>query len=132
MSDLLRDLRFGARIIRKSPGFTAVAVLTSGLGIAGVVTVFSFSDAMFLRRLPVPNTARLMQVTRGDAGAYIVSYREYTVVRDRNRSFETLAAHYSTAPLYVRFGNTARELQGAVITSNYFPLLGIKPVLGQR
>lgn len=131
MSGFLQDLRYSLRIQTKTPVFTIVAILTLGLGIAAVVTVFSFSDAIFLRKIPVPNTTKLVRIALSPYGTWETSYRQYAIFRDQNRSFQSLAAHYSTAPLYVRANGIANDVQSAIVTWNYFPMLGIQPALGR-
>jgi len=131
MHSLVQDLRHGFRVMDKTPGFTVAAILTLALGIGAVITVVSFSDAVFLRKLPVPNADKLVRVALAPYGNWTTSYRQYAIFRDHNQSFQTLAAHYSTAPLYVRANGVSNEVESAVVTWNYFLLLGIQPALGR-
>ncbi len=122
---LLQDVRYGLRILRKSPGVTAIAVLSLALGIGANLTIFSFVDAFFLRPLPAREPERLVNVGGGH------TYPSYVHYRDHNKSFEALAAHYSTAPLNLAIEGDASIVNGAVVSANYFSMLGIQPRLGR-
>lgn len=87
---LLQDVRFGYRALRKSPGFTSVAVLTLALGIGVNTSIFSLLNALILRPLPVPEAHRVLTLFRGDRRA--CSYPDYLDYRDRSRMFSGLAA----------------------------------------
>jgi predicted permease len=126
-----KDLRYAFRGMRQSPGFTAVAVATLGLGIGATTTIFSFIDAFFLRPLPVEEPFRLVSVY-GSPNPYSgFCYPEYAYFRDHATVFTGLAAHYSTAPLNVIADGDSREATGAVVSANYFSVLGVKPLLGR-
>ena len=130
MTSLLQDLRYGARMLLKRPGFTLIAVVTLALGIGANLTIFSFVDTMFLRPLPVREPYQLVNVGLGRDGGF--AYPAYTHFRDHNNSFESLAAHYSTAPLsYTAPDGDSETLNGAVVSANYFSTLGITPLLGR-
>ena len=133
MHSILNDLRFAIRSFRRTPAFTLIALATMALGIAANVTVFSFVNAIFLRDLPVKNADRLVRVfskhqTR-DLGLF--SYPAYAYVRDHSTTLDQVAAHYSTAPLYVSANGQSGELEGAVVSADYFPMLGVTPRLGR-
>ena len=130
---LLQDLRYGLRLLRKNPGFTAAAVLSLALGIGANLTIFSFVDAFFLRPIPAREPERLVNVEARRNGRWngYYSYPTYTHYRDHSKSFEALAAHYSTAPLNLVIEGDSRMANGAVVSANYFPLLGIQPHLGR-
>ena len=129
---LWQDLRYGARMLRKNPGLTSVAVLTTALGIAANVTVFSVVDALFLRSVPAKNPERLVriQAPENDGGGYF-SVPEFSYLREHSKTVEDLTTHYSTAPLYISANGETGEVQGAVVSSSYFPLLGLRPYLGR-
>ena len=130
MQTLWQDLHYGARMLMKRPGMTAIAVLTLALGIGAKLTIFSFVDTMFFRPLPVHEPYGLVTVAparNGDAFSYPV----YKHFRDQSRSFAALSAHYSTAPLTLDSSGESRVVSGAVVSANYFPMLGINPSLGR-
>jgi len=130
----MQDLRYAARGLRRSPGFTAAAVLTLGFGTGAISTVFTLAYTMFFRELPVdrPDRVVVVQATRRHGGsAGWVSYPDYVHFRDRTRALQGLAAHYSTAPLFATIHNHSKEVNGAVESANFFPLLGLRPALGR-
>jgi predicted permease len=134
MRTLWQDVRFGARALWKSPGFTLVAVVSLAVGIGANTTIFSLVDAALLRPLPgVRDEARLVDVSRtaanGDRFAP-VSYPDYLYFREHARSFEGLAA-YSYAPLNLSAGGEAERARGMLASANYFDVLGVRPARGR-
>lgn len=134
---LLQDLRFGARMLRKNPGFTLVAVLTLALGIAANATIFSFVSAVLYRRPPVDDPDRLMVVYGTSAaqtfGANLnpLSAPSYFSWKRENQVFSDLAAAepYDSVNLT---GKTEPERIAAIrVTANYFSVLGVAPELGR-
>src|SRR5438874_11924598 len=91
----IQDLRFALRLLRKSPGFTFTAVVTLALAIGANAVVFAALNAFVLRPLKVPRAESLYSVHRLDNSAN-QSYPDYLDMRDRNRSFEDLAAYHIT------------------------------------
>jgi len=132
---LVQDLRFGLRTLRKSPGFTVVAVLTLALGIGANTTIFSYVNALLLRP-PSGVTAvdKLRAVwNRLPDGQYLQhSYPDYVYYRDHNRVFSGLVA-YSSDPERVswRVGGGTELIMGQLVSGNFFAVLGVKPVLGR-
>src|SRR2546427_6591682 len=102
MQTFIQDLLYGARMLLKRPGPTLIATITLALGIGANLTIFSFVDTMFFRPLPVREPYQLVNVGVGLDGGF--AYSAYAHFRDHNKSFEALAAHYSTAPLDVAAG----------------------------
>jgi len=128
--EMFQDLRYGARMLMKRPGFTLIAVITLALGIGVNLTIFSFVDTMFFRPLPAREPYRLVNAGAGQIGGGY-AYPVYAHFRDHSKSFEALAAHYSTAPLQVADGGDSQMMNGAVVSANYFSMLGINPLLGR-
>src|SRR5262245_5366068 len=126
---LMQDLRYGLRILRKNPGFTAATVLTLALGIGANLTIFSFVDTFFLRPIPAREPKQLVKFEGRRGGGF--AYPRYARYRDHSKSFQALAAHYATAPLNLVMEGDARVVNGAVVSANYFPMLGIQPRLGR-
>ena len=130
IENLLRDLRFAFRMLRKSPGFTAVAVVTLAVAIGANAVVFGVLNALILRPLNVPQAESLWGLERGKSKAVNQSYPDYLDLRDRNRSFEDLAA-YNVAPVGLDTGNHPSSAWILEVTGNYFDALGIQPYLGR-
>jgi predicted permease len=128
------DLRYGVRALRHAPAFAATALITLALSTAAIPTVFTLGYTLLLRPLPVAAPDRLVSVAATRESAREprpMSFPDYIAFRDGTRTLAGLAAHYSTAPLFVATRDNAREINGAVVSANFFPLLGIKPSLGR-
>ena len=133
MRTLLQDVQYSLRILLKNPGLNAVAIIMVALGICASATIFSFVDALFFRPLPVSDPATVVRAYAAFKGSGFgtFSYPEYAYFRDHNSSFNSLAAHYSYAPLNVFADGETTETQGAVVSANYFATLGVKPLVGR-
>lgn len=129
MTTLLHDLRFAVRKLRKSPGFTVIAVLTLALGIGANAVVFSAINAFLLHPLRLPREDSLYAVWRANVTA-AESYPDYLDLRDRNHSFEALAAYNIGEAGLDTGGNPSRDWVEEV-SGNYFDALGIQPFLGR-
>lgn len=127
---LIQDVRYSLRGLRKSPGFTAAAVLTLALGIGANAVVFGVLNALILRPLNVPHAATLWGIQRGANNAINHSYPDYLDLRERNRSFEDLAA-YNVTSVGLDTGNEPSASWVLETTGNYFDALGIQPYLGR-
>jgi predicted permease len=126
---VVQDVRFGWRMLRKSPGFTAVAVVTLALAISANAVVFGLMDALVLRPLDVPEAETLWGTRYGiDTG--FQSYPNYLDLRDRNRTFDGLAA-FSFAFVGMDTGKDPALASGYAATGNYFDVLRIQPHLGR-
>jgi macrolide transport system ATP-binding/permease protein len=134
LEELWQDLRYALRTLRKKPGFTIAALLTLAFGAAAISTVVTLANTLFFRDLPAerPDRVVVVQVTRhhGRQKGW-VSYPEYAHFRDKTETLQGLAAHCSTAPFSVTVNNQSKELTGAVVSANLFPLLGVRPALGR-
>ncbi|MBI3667792.1 MAG: ABC transporter permease [Acidobacteria bacterium] len=124
LETLWQDLRYGLRMLRRSPAFTAVAVLSLALGIGANTAIFSIMDALLMRMLPVKNPEELVCLRTS------VSFPAYKKLRDRNQSFSGLAV--------IRFMETsitvngeAEPAYGQMVTGNYYATLGVNAVLGR-
>src|SRR5499427_3125536 len=147
MNALVRDLRYGARMLRKNFGFTAVAVLSLALGIGANTAIFTLIDAVLLKTLPVQRPEELVLfsdmtgegTSDGDAptGKWaLFSYPVYEHFRDRNESFQEVCAFRSgEARVSVQWdGSQSRELQlasGHLVSGNYFAVLGVNAIAGR-
>ncbi|HKW90173.1 MAG TPA: ABC transporter permease [Candidatus Acidoferrales bacterium] len=130
LDSLWQDLCYGLRILRKSPAFTAVAILTLALGIGANTTIFSLVNGVLLRPLPYRNPDRLTIVWEKDreGSRDNVGYATYLDWKAQSKSFEQLAVYSSWQPVLQVGG--PEELNGLRVTSNYFRTLGIKPEIG--
>jgi predicted permease len=136
MSNLLQDLRFAIRQLRKSPGFALTTILTLALGIGATTAIFSLINAVLLRPLPFPEPSRLMAV--GEIHTSVskfgpldsLSYPDFFDWRTRNRTFESLASYHGDNHTLTGNG-TPRQLEAETVSSEFFRLLGINPLLGR-
>ena len=127
---ILQDVRFSLRVLRKSPGFTIAAVLTLALAIGANAVVFGVLNALILRPLNVPQAQSLYSVEHGPFKDVSYSYPDYLDLRDRNRSFDALAA-YILAPVGLDTGSNPSQAWGYEVSGNYFDALSIQPFLGR-
>jgi predicted permease len=127
---LVQDLRFSLRQLRKSPAFTTAAVLTLALAIGANAVVFGIMDGLVLRPLNVPQSESLYGTHYGDNPAW-QSYPNYLDLRDRNRSFEELAAFSMVIGVGLDTGKNPTVANGFGATGNYFDVLRIHPYLGR-
>jgi len=130
LDNLLQDLRFALRQLRRSPGFALTAVLTLALGIAANVIVFSVLDALVLRPIDVPDADRVMTLARKHQTYPFFSYPEVRDVRDGNSVFSAVAADM-IQNFGVEADGVTRSIWGAEVSGQYFEVVGIKPFLGR-
>ncbi len=133
LSALMQDLRYGFRMALRSPGFTAVAVLTLAIGIAVNTTVFSWVDMMLLRPIPgVPNAGELaaFETVAQDGGPLTTSWPDLRDHRDHLKLLSGLAAS-TPATMTIGEGDHADRIWAELVSANYFAVLGVKPVLGR-
>jgi predicted permease len=138
MSTLLQDLRYGARLLLKTPGFTLVAALSLALGIGANTTIFTLINAVLLTPLPVEDPSQLVSVWTTDErnqnsalGFLQLSPMNYKDLRDKNEVFSGLAAH-SGLPLNITGGTgDPQQVFGEIVSGNYFGVLGAKPAIGR-
>ena len=130
MTTLLQDLRFSLRQLRKSPGFTITAVLTLAMAIGANAVVFSVMNGLILRPLDVPQAQSLYGVERASDKDMSQSYPDYLDMRDRNHSFDDLAA-FNIPQVGLDTGEGPSAAWGVEASGNYFDALRIKPYLGR-
>jgi predicted permease len=134
MQTLLQDLRYGARMLWKSPGFTLIAVITLALGIGANTAIFSVIDALMLRPLPFREPDKLFQVWESNVklgyNEIDASYPNFADWRDQNQVFEQIAI-YSGGGYNLAAAAEPEQIRGAIVSPAFFPLLGVKPTLGR-
>ena len=133
LESLVADIRFAFRMLAKSPGFTLVAVLTLALGIGANTALFSVVNGVLLNPLPYPEPDRLIAVAASKATFKTgsISYPNFLDWHRMNQCFSYFAVSRPTGYLLTGVGS-AEELNAVAITSDLFPMLGIKPVLGRN
>lgn len=129
IEDTLQDIRHGLRILRKSRGFTTVAIVTLTLAIGANAVVFGVLNGLILRPLQVPQPESLWGTEYGDNSGW-QSYPNYIDLRDRNRTFDGLAA-FSFVFAGLDTGKDPATTTGFAVSGNYFDVLGIPPALGR-
>jgi predicted permease len=133
---MFQDLRFGVRMLLKTPGFTLIAVLTLALGIGANTGVFSVVNAVLLRALPFAEAERLVMIweTHPDVRGPVGTYPDFLDWRAGAQSFQGMSAfsnkRYRKAELTGH--SETLEAQGMLISYDLFPLLGLKPILGRN
>jgi predicted permease len=140
MENLLQDVRFGLRTLGKNPGFTLVAILTLALGIGANAAIFSLTDQVLLRLLPVERPRELVVLSSPGVGHGRIwsdieggpsfSYPMYKDLRDRNEVFTGLLARYHLQ-VNVAGEGQSQLAEGELVTGNYFQVLGVRPFLGR-
>ncbi len=134
MHTFWQDLRYGARMLWKNPGFTLIAVITLALGIGANTAIFSVVNTVLLRPLGYREPHRLVKIwslnTKNPSAPINISYPNFVDWRDQNQSFEGMAAHFPRDYNLTGAGEPVR-LRGVRATSNLLTVLGISPVLGR-
>jgi predicted permease len=133
---MTRDLRFALRSLRRSPGFTAIAVLSLALGIGANTAIFSLFDQVLLRLLPVRDPDSLVMVaSRGshsgnNRGANAISYPMFEDYRERNQVFDGVACRFGTE-VNLGWGDATERTTAELVSGNYFELLGVGAAAGR-
>lgn len=133
LDQTMQDLRTALRGLRKSAGFTAVAILSLGVGIGAATTIFSFVNAVFLRPLPYPGAERLVVLNEHQRAAtepLSVHPASFVAWRSRARAFEALAL-VQAPPLNVMGSGGAEQVSRLMTTEDLFRVFGVAPVLGR-
>ena len=133
MFSFRQDLRFALRQLRKSPGFTSVAVLTLALGIGVATAMFSVIYATVLRPLPFPEPDRILYVETHAAATYTqpASWPGYIEEREQNHTFENLAGFNSYSGVNIDTGSQILHLRNTATSDHFFDVLGAKPLIGR-
>lgn len=138
MRTLIRDLHYGVRMLRQSPGFTAVAVLSLALGIGANTAIFSLVDAVLLRLLPVKDPDSLVAISRTTerGSPDVFSYPMFEHLRDEAEGVSGVLASSGASRWTISFDDAGSEgvreqVTGALVSGNYFPVLGINAVHGR-
>jgi putative ABC transport system permease protein len=140
MQNLWKDIQFGLRLLAKSPGFTAIAVITLALGIGANTAIFSLMNQILLRQLPVKNPDELVilrspgpqsgHVSSDGDSAESFSYPMYKGLRNNNSVFSGILARYTFSASVASHGQTDRA-SGELVSGNYFDVLGVQPAVGR-
>jgi len=133
MEDFLADLKYGARMLRKNPGFTAVAVLTLALGIGANTAIFSVVNGVLLKPLPYREPGQLFRVYQSSSGApkFPISAGAFQDCREQNSTLSSLAL-YTREDLDLSKGGKPQRLAALRVTSGFFNVLGVQPHLGRE
>ena len=133
LETLWRDVRYGARQLRKSPGFTLTAVLTLALGIGANTAIFSVIDGVLLKSLPYPEPERIVRIFVSSAAypKFPLNPFDFQDFRSRNKSFDSFAA-FTREDVQLSGSGEAERLSAFRITSGYFRVLGLKPEIGSE
>ncbi|MBO0863211.1 MAG: ABC transporter permease [Chloracidobacterium sp.] len=134
MQTLWQDLRYGARVLLKSPGFTIVAVFTLALGIGANTAIFGLMDKLMLRSLPVKDPERLVLLQSECLNPSMTfsqfSWADYNDYRAQNRVFNDLTA-FAPQPANLGSGDQMERVRAEAVADNYFGMLGVQPMLGR-
>ena len=132
MSEVVQDLRFGIRMLGKTPGFTTIAVVTLALGIGGNAAIFSFLDGILLKPLPYPESERILRVLEKPPGGGRngISTLNFLDWQKENTVFDYMAAQTGGSVTLTGISEPV-QLRGARVSAHYFDIFGIKPALGR-
>ena len=139
MKDLWQDVRHGARVLLKSPSFSAVAVLSLALGIGANTTIFTVVNAVLLHPLPVEDISRLVEVDTIDSKTHVglagatklgLSFRNFQDYQQQNGVFTGITC-FVPVPLTWSGGAEPRQVIGQLVSANYFDVLGLRPAIGR-
>jgi len=134
MREVLKDLRFGIRLLGRNPGFTGLVILTLALGIGANTAVFSLISGVLLRPLPYIDGGRLVLIRQSASLLGIqntnVSIKEYFTYREQARDFEALVEHHQMSFDLLNRGEPDRVSTG-VVSHDFFEVLGVEPFLGR-
>ena len=130
--DLLEDARYGLRILRKNPGFTAVAILTLALGIGANTALFSVVDGVLLNPLPYPHSEQLVTLheSKPNFATGSISFSNFLDWQKDNQTFSSMAVQRGTSFILTGLGE-AEQLDALFVSSEFFRQLAVVPVIGR-
>ncbi len=140
METLWQDIRYTVRLLIKNPGFSAIAILSLALGIGANTTIFTVVNAILLHPLPVKDISRLVEVDTVDTKTRVtaanvtklgMSYPNFQDYARENQVFSGLSCIVGPLPLTWSGGAEPKQVQGQMVTANYFEVLGLTPVRGR-
>jgi predicted permease len=134
MNNLLQDLRYGARILLRKPGFTLIAVISLALGIGANTAIFSITDKLLVRSLPVRDPQQLVLINSVSISPHFVgnafSYPDFSDYRLQNEVFSGLLA-FMTTELELKINDQAERVSSEYVSGNYFDVLGVNAAQGR-
>ena len=134
MFSILADIRYAARWLRNSPGFTLVAVASLAIGIGFNTALFAVVDALLFKPLPVAAPERLVDVFTSDSTGSVTystsSYPDYLDLNAHNEVFDGMVG-YSPMLAPLNLDNRSRLVMGEIVTGNYFQVLGVPAAIGR-
>jgi putative ABC transport system permease protein len=131
LESLLKDVRYAFRAMRRAPSFSLVVILTFALGVGVNTAIFSVVNAVLLKPLPYPASERLVKLGEANANSdFSVSAGNFTYWRDGNHTFEDMTAYQFTDRSLTGRGDPVTT-RGLTVTASYFPILGMRPLLGR-
>ena len=125
-----RDVRYGLRVLAKSPGFTAIAILTLALGIGATTAIFAVANSLLLRPLPYRDPDRLVRIASEPDQTGYLSFPYFTSLSGRNRSFSAVAA-YQEESFNLSGRGEPDQIAAERVTWNLFDVLGVRPLAGR-
>ncbi len=130
---LAQDVRYGFRMLRRTPGFTAIAVLTLALAIGANTALFSIINGVLLNPLPYPHPEQLVTLheSKPNFNTGSISYPNFLDWQKENHTLSSMAVSRSYSFSLTNLGE-AEQIQGQFVTSDFFPILGVKPVTGRN
>jgi predicted permease len=135
MESLLQDARHALHSLAKSRGFAAIAILTLAIGVGANTAIFSVIEAVVLRPMPYANPARLVLLVDSsdpEDGGFL--YKDFVAIKSQSRTLEDIAAYYRDSGfsrVTISGGGEPQSVQGAFVTANFFPVMGVPPILGR-
>src|SRR6266513_586883 len=134
IQDFVQDLQFGLRVLRKSPGFTVVAVLTLALGIGANTAIFSLVDAVLIRMLPVQRPEqlfRLINVSKDGKTIDAFSYPTFKLIQENNQTLSGVIAFHPLRIVDFVVNGKGELAHAQAVSGSYFTTLGVKPIFGR-